>query len=925
MFDLKVLFFYHFNGRPKALISVIVLCLLANFSLAQVTMDSLSLNLSDTLIVPTDTTFQDSLIIGFSDIRLSKDSLDASVDYKARDSMIYDIVNQKIYLYGAAEVKYETITLQAGFIELDWGTNIVTAEGILDSVGKLSEKPNFKDGDQDFTAKRMLYNFKTQKGIIYDVITRQQNLYVLGEKSKFIRTNVTVSPDSTFRQDIIFSQNALFTTCDHEHPHFGIRSKKQKVIPGKLVIVGPSNLEIAGIPTPLFLPFAFFPTTENKTQGLIFPRGYEYSERWGFGLRNIGYYIPVNDYLDLTLSTDVYLKGTWGTSLQVSFNKRYNYNGRLNIGYYRQRNEAPDGTVSFDPSLSFQSNLTQAAGAHPTRRIGGSINIQFNDYQAANFNDAQSVLQGQFSSNMSYNQSFPGKPFTLSAALTHSQSRRSGTMTINFPNLNFQTQTIYPFKHKNPLKPDGTRRKEQWYEEIAFRYQGEARASITGADTLSQFFSAQNISKGLSTGIRHQTTVNTSFRFLKHLSITPSINYTNSMNFKYSSFSFENDIVTIADTIINPADTFDFVINNRLINQGKLQEDTIRGFRQIHEYSASISLNTTLYRTLRFKNGWLRGIRHTVKPAIAMNFSPDYKNPDLGYIFNYSVDNLDGTFTDRETSIFNTSLYRAPQSNQQFAVSYSLSNIYEAKYFSKKDSTEKKLKLFDNIYVGGNFNLAADSLRWSDPSVGGTTRFFKGLSTFNFNALWSFYDLNEKGTKIDRFYWQSTGKPLRFSGATFAISTGLSVNEIVNVLKGKTEETSSRGGSQVDRNQQDIGLADWLGNFRLNHNFDFVLTRTKAGNDTLVVRNNSINVSGNIQLSPKWAIQVGNFGYDFRNKGLSYPSFGFSRDLHCWTLTFQWQPTRNVYTLNLFVTDSPLDFIRVPYRRNQADGRFTGF
>ncbi|NJK82574.1 MAG: hypothetical protein HC912_00935 [Saprospiraceae bacterium] len=470
---------------------------------------------------------------------------------------------------------------------------------------------------------------------------------------------------------------------------FGIRSRKQKVIPGKLVVVGPSNLEIAGIPTPLFLPFAFFPTTEKKTQGLIFPRGYEYSERWGFGLRNIGYYVPINDYLDLTASTDIYLKGTWGLSLQASFSRRYRYNGRFNIGYYRQRNEAADGLVTFDPSLSFQGNLNQAAGAHPTRRIGGSINIQFNDYQAANFNDAQSVLQGQFSSNVSYNQSFPGKPFSLSAALTHSQSRRSGTMTINFPNFNFQTQTVYPFKHKNPFKSDGTRRKDQWYEEIAFRYQGEARASITGADTLSQFFNSDNFSKGLNAGIRHQTTVNTSFRFLKNLSITPSVNYTNSMNFKYSSFSFENDIVTIADTIINPADTFDFVINNRLINQGKLQEDTLWGFRQIHEYSASISLNTTLYRTLRFKNGWLRGIRHTVKPAIAMNFSPDYKNPNLGYIFDYSVDNLDGTFTDRETSIFNTSLYRAPaiQSaihDELLVEQYLRSQIFLQKRFHRK-------------------------------------------------------------------------------------------------------------------------------------------------------------------------------------------------------------------------------------------------
>ncbi|NJK82572.1 MAG: hypothetical protein HC912_00925 [Saprospiraceae bacterium] len=183
----------------------------------------------------------------------------------------------------------------------------------------------------------------------------------------------------------------------------------------------------------------------------------------------------------------------------------------------------------------------------------------------------------------------------------------------------------------------------------------------------------------------------------------------------------------------------------------------------------------------------------------------------------------------------------------------------------------------------------------------------------------------KEAIKIDRFYWRSTGKPLRFSGANFQISTGLSISQIKDIFKGEGETTSRNSNSREKQNNQDIGLADWLDNFRLNHNYNFAIVRTKTGKDTLEVRTNSFNMSGNIQLSPKWGVQVGNFGYDFRNKGLSYPSFGFSRDLHCWTLTFQWQPTRNVYTLNLFVSNSPLDFIRIPYRRNQADGRFTGF
>ena len=132
--------------------------------------------------------------------------------------------------------------------------------------------PHFVDGEQDFNANRMRYNFETEKGIIYDVTTKQQNLYVLGTKAKFRRDQVTVpGTDSTYQQDVVFNEDAVFTTCNHPEPHFGIRSQKQKVIPGKLIVVGPSRLEIAGVPTPIYLPFAFFPTTEKRTTRFDFP------------------------------------------------------------------------------------------------------------------------------------------------------------------------------------------------------------------------------------------------------------------------------------------------------------------------------------------------------------------------------------------------------------------------------------------------------------------------------------------------------------------------------------------------------------------------------------------------------------------------------------------------------------------------------
>ena len=106
--------------------------------------------------------------------------------------------------------------------------------------------------------------------------------------------------DSLIEHDHIYNKNALITTCNHPEPHFGIRSSKLKVIPDKLAVVGPSNLEIAGVKTPIYLPFGFFPiNTQTVSSGLIFPSDYEYDARWGFGLREVGYYFPINDRFDI--------------------------------------------------------------------------------------------------------------------------------------------------------------------------------------------------------------------------------------------------------------------------------------------------------------------------------------------------------------------------------------------------------------------------------------------------------------------------------------------------------------------------------------------------------------------------------------------------------------------------------------------------
>lgn len=841
-------------------------------------------------------------------IRLSKDSLDAPVDYAARDSMIMDVAGQKIHLYGEASVKYTTITLKAGHIVYDWNSGVVTAEGILDSLGRPTGLPEFQDGDQNFTAREMRYNFKSRKGVVYDVTTHQNDVIVLGKKSKFI----TGQPgaDSTQVNDYVFSEDAIFTTCNDPNPHFGIHSKRQKIIPNKMVIIGPSNLEIMNVPTPIWLPFGFFPISKGRHTGLIFPRDYEYSDQWGFGLRQVGWYFPLGEHINLQLTADVYLKGSFGLSAASQYRKRYKYNGNLTVGYDIRRQEDNEGVITKPKSFSFRWSHTQDRSAHPSNTFGGSINFQINRYQSRVYNDAASVLENQLNSNFSFSKNWQDKPISMNASFSHSQNTQTSEMTVNFPTLQFQTQTLYPFKRKERSG------KERWYESITMRYVGEARSTFRAPDTT--FFTSNTLDEA-QYGARHDVTAGTSFKILKYFSLNPGASYREVWYLKSYRQTFTPGLNIVADTSDQGTITLD------TISYGSIQDTILSGFESYRTVNTSLSLNTQIFGTLRFKKGFIRGLRHVIKPAVAFTYSPNYIDPRLGY-YRSIRDTLDPTET-TTYSIFRNGIYGAPpESGRQMGISYNINNIFEAKYFSRKDSSEQKFKLFDNIVINGNYNFAADSLKWSQVNMSGTTRFFKGMTTLSVGAIFDPYVLeaDERGflRRVNKTAWQTNGRLLEFVNANMRFNTSLTVEKIRALFQGKPEEVVEDVNEQRRKKQQQPKETDFLSlfdNFRINHNLVLDWRKTGTGRDTFTIATHSIDVQGTLKLSKYWNINIGRIGYDFTRKSLTYPSLGFSRDLHCWEMGMNWAPTRGTYSFFIQVKPGTLDFIKLPYQRNNAD------
>jgi len=852
---------------------------------------------------PTDTSKVD-----LKGVEISDDALDSKVEYDAQDSMFFDIKNKQIHLYGQAVVKYLEMTIEAEHMVIDWKNSTITAEGRKGFKGKIIGKPKFTQKDQTFNAGRLRYNYQTSKGIIYDGRTMQQGMNVIGTKTKFVGAG-----KDTTRDDVIFNSNSIFSTCDLEHPHFGIRGKKQKIIPNKVAIIGPSNLEIAGVPTPIWLPFAFVPLKKGKRTGLIFPRDYEFSEQWGFGLRNMGWFFPISDEWDLTATGDIYFKGTFGINLSSRYRRRYKYNGSLAISFADRRSDGPDGRPLFSKSSSLRWRHNQDPKAHPTRTIGGSINIQTSSFQSVTQNDAQSVLQGSLNSTMSYRQSFGGGLYTLSASFNHSQNTRTRDVRINFPNVTFQMKQAFPFKRKIRTG------KERWYEKVSLRYTGEIRNQIRAKDTT--LFTKKTL-EDAKYGIRHTLNTDVSFNVLKYFNISPRVNYKEVWYFNTLRKEFDPTLEINIDTIFNQ-DSSEFIVTIDTVGIRGVTEHQKFGFKPLRLYDFSLSVNTRIFGTIQFKKGgWLRGIRHVMQPNLSFGFTPDFSKPSLGYFRTVQTD-LDSTQFE-QYNIFQKGIFDKPSaSGKRMALSYSITNNIEAKIYSKKDSTEKKVKLFRTLSLSGSYNFAADSLKWSFVRISGNTTFFNGMTTFRFGMTYDPYDVDSKGRRINKFYFSRTKKPLRFVESNYGFATNLTVRRIRDMIKGVN--TDDRGGPQREqKKQEEEDFLSLFDRFSIAHNF--TIRRTTANNrDTTIITANSVSMRGNIQLTPNWTVRVGNFGYDFQSNRVTYPDFGFTRDLHCWEMAFQWQPRRGTYTFFLHVKPGHLDFINIPYRKNNVDSRFGGF
>ena len=771
----------------------------------------------------------------------------------ARDSINIEILNKKIHLYGDAKIEYENIQINAGYIEIDWNTNTITAKPKIDSLGNYIEKPVFKENNESFQSLEIKYNFKTKKGIIKEINTKEGEGYILGKTVK------------KTEDDIFYFKKGDYTTCNAEKPHFSIRANKIKVIPGEKIITGPAYLRIFNVPTPLFLPFGFFPNKKEQSSGLIIP-SYGESANLGFFLKEGGYYFTLSEKIDLSLKADIYSKGSWAMKSLMRYKKRYKFSGNLNLSYGNMINsEKGFSDYSLKKDFFIRWSHNQDPKLNPSFLFSANVNAGSSTYHRNNSFNSNEYLSNTFQSSINVSKRWNGTPFSLSANLRHNQNTQTKIVNLSLPDISFNMNRIFPFKEL------GKKGKNHWFHKIGVSYSSNIKNDISIADSL--LFTKKSLGS-FRNGMKHTIPISTSMKIFKHFTLSPKINLTERW--------YSNQIQ-----------------KNWNIQDSLLITDTINKFTRAGEYNFSTSINTKIYGILQFNKGKIKAIRHVITPNLSFSYRPDFSNQKYGYYKNVQS-SYDGN--EQEYSIMQNGIFGSPGYGRNGNVIFNISNILEAKIHSKKDTINKvkKIKLLENLNIGSSYNLFADSLKFNDINLTARTRFLN-LIDFNLSSRFDPYITNYNQTNnLNKFELLNNGRLARFTNANASIGI-----EISNKL------FSNIGSSNKSKILWNVNA-----NYSIIYNKGY---KSSAYSDTI----QSLNFSGNLKISDKWKFSFQS-GYDFDTNKLTYTSINLYRDLHCWEMMLNLIPIgfHKSYTFTIRVKASVLQDLKLERKRDWVNTDF---
>ncbi|KAJ8604034.1 hypothetical protein MRB53_041960 [Persea americana] len=806
------------------------------------------------------------------------------------------------------------MSLKAALITVNYGTNTVNAAGRRDTVKhKLVDTPIFKDANGNYEAEKIAYNFKTKKGKIGEVITKQGEGIVHAEVVKKL-------PNNDF-----FGLRGRYTTCDLAHPHFYIEAKRMKVIPGQKVITGPFHMVIADIPLPVGLPFGYFPTPHNgRGSGIIIPTFGQGAQR-GFSLTNGGYYWAPNDYIGVRLTGDLYAGnadrfGGWGANADVSYRKRYKFAGSFRFSFADQPVTPILNTTTTASSEAVYANSIYTfwvTWSHtPTPLPGGgvfsaSVQAGSSSYNRVNTLNARQLLSAAFNSTVSYSKQLRRLPINYSLQASQTQNVQTGEMTFTLPNFSLGVARQYPYQWFG-IAPRG-----RWYEQFAVSYNlvGQNRISnlvpvttlssglpLLGGNSTAYYLpvslrNAGNLLRNAQNGLQHQfqITLPSAAVLGRHIQIQPSIQYGETWYARRLQYSYE-------------------------ATPRAIRVDTIPGFNRAYAVSGGVSASTTFYGTVNLKgNHYVKAIRHKVTPSLNYSFSPDLSknsayqaisSTDLGLVSDayYGASNVGASRRILDPTLFaryQGFAYGTPTSTRVSQISFAIQNQIEMKVRNSQDTTgnqpTRKVSLADGLDVALSYNFAAngDSLKLSPLTLNYRVQIAKKLNV-NFTSSFIFYQRDSTGRLLNRYLWEQNSSRRLARIAAASLNLGYQFNPAARPRKASNvpRATAPTNDPVLGTPLPPALYADYIDfdipweatvSYTAAYTTSTAQLRPTLYNQAPLLSGSSVTASGSVKLTKELRLQS-TLSYDFVNQTLPYPQVSFYRDLHCWQISGTWTP-----------------------------------
>jgi hypothetical protein len=809
-------------------------------------------------------------------IYLDDESMKDVLIYNAKDSLYTDFKNKKIYLWGSAKVEMTGINMVAGFILIDLDKNEILASYRLEKDSIRTEMPIFTDGNERIEAARIRYNLNSKRGFIEETNIKQEETYLhMGIAKK--QSN-----------DDIHFINGRFTTCDQLEPHYHFQLSKAVLIPEKRIVTGPMNLHINGVPTPLGLPFSAIPLkTKERDKGFLFPEFVPLSA-YGFGLQNLGYYIPINDRLQTTLYANLYNRGSWGLRNELDYAKRYGYSGKLNVGFQQFFSGFPSNDKPFKVSVMWSHRKDPKS--NPNWNFSSSVNF-ISDNQSKNSLDPlnPTFFNNSFNSDVNLNKIFPGKPVSMGVKMSVRQNSITRNIALISPVLNVNVNRVFPFKSlvKNPSNEF-----EKMLERTGFTYSMEGQNRSTFGDSLLNQGAFSQIGSKFFNGVSQQMSLQTTFGLFKNaIKINPSISYANKINLQQIEKNYD---ATIDNT----------------------KTDTVQKFGMAHDFNLNVNLTTVVYSYYRFIGKSKPILRHLMTPTIGYRYVP-------------GLNTLSSSFAGAGQTLityspFERSIYQANYGNTSSFLTFGVNNTFELKRKSNKDTLTgfSKLRLVDQFSITGNYDFQRDSMNLSNIALNlriSPANWINFVSTANFSP----YSWNEQSGKTEGKYAVSTQQGLgRFLSTNFTSTLTIAPKKSIEIIEESTDELNSNWNADFNYfalHPEQLQQFNIPWKLNISHvvgiNANTFKTTSNPSDYNLI---HTLVAQGDMSFTRRWKMGA-NVNFDMKQAKISNAFLSLGRNLHCWDLSFYWTPigTNKSFLLTIrntstMLRDAKLDFRKPP-------------